>query len=252
MRSILALALTLPAVALATPTLSVSGACPGPLTIDITDVTPGAAVTLLYSPGLGADRIPAGSCEDVATGLSPLRRLTTTRDADRDGRVRLTPTAPDAACGVHLQALDGSDCSLSSVETIGAAAPDSCRLVAGILWCFHPTECGRACADTCAANGLAPMADREAWFEAQNTAEECQPIADAFGAFEPVDVASWTYGCMNDGHASDHTGLDDTVNTAVSWLCSSYAGCPDSIIDNMDQLGVACGAGSRKTVCACE
>jgi hypothetical protein len=236
-------------------TLSMDGACPGAVDINLSGFTPGAtAVFLAGFSGEGSDVIGVGACAGTVTGLAGVRFLTRVT-ADGAGAAAFSPTIGESRCDTPIQVLDTATCTLSNVTTANSGGPigETCRDVAGITWCFHPSECGIACADTCAANGLAPMADRVAWFEAQNTIEECQPIADAFGAFEPVDINGWSYGCMNDGHGSDHTGLDASVNTSVPWLCSSSAGCPDSIIDNMDQLGVPCGPdASRKTVCACE
>ncbi len=234
--------------------LSTDGACPGPVTIEITG-NPGDTFVLVAGDSAGSTMVPGGACAGTELGVESdgtLTKLGPLPDMDGDGVITMTPDLPDRVCGMHLQALNMGDCSTSEVQTFGGGMPDSCRLVDGIMWCFHPSECGIACNDTCAANGMAPMADSVRWFEAQNSAEECQPIADAFGAFEPVEVGGWSYGCMTDGHATDHTGLDADVNRSTGWLCSTAESCTTSILTNMDQLGVPCGPSSRKTVCACE
>ncbi|MFT4628479.1 MAG: hypothetical protein ACI8PZ_007174, partial [Myxococcota bacterium] len=53
MRTLVLAALALPAAALAAPTLSISGDCPGAINIDITGLTPGGTMTLLFSGGEG-------------------------------------------------------------------------------------------------------------------------------------------------------------------------------------------------------
>ena len=250
MRTAVLAALLLPTTALGV-TLELSGACPGPVSIEASGLD-GANVVLLVGSDTGSSSVPGGPCADVDSGLDgPLRWFGPFTDGDGDGVATVRPTLPGGACGMTFAALDLSTCAVSAPATIGAPAPGTCQTVAGIQWCYHPSECGMACNDTCAAVGLTPMADSGAWFEAQNEPAECEAIAGAFGAYEPVEMASWSYGCVNDGHASDHSS-GPTPNTGVSWLCSTYDGCPTSILTNLDQLGVACGPSSRMAICACE
>ncbi len=124
----------------------------------------------------------------------------------------------------------------------------SCRAVNGILWCYHPTECGRACDSTCAAVGLNPMADDNQWFAAQDTAAECQAISDAFGITQPVVLNSYAYACLEDAYGS-HTAGGGLVGPI---FCSTDSGCPAGHRSNMDQLGTPCGANSRRSICPCE
>ncbi|MFT4621728.1 MAG: hypothetical protein ACI8PZ_000380 [Myxococcota bacterium] len=119
MRYLVLAALALPAAALAAPVLSISGDCPGAINIDVTGLTPGGNMTLLFSGGEGADALPAGACRGAVTGLSPVRWGMTAPDGDGDGTMSFSPTVPDSACGKHVQILDAASCELSSVETIG-------------------------------------------------------------------------------------------------------------------------------------
>ncbi len=232
-------------------TLTAEGTCPGPVTFDIASLS-GRDVVLLAGRGEGAAPIPGGPCRDVDSGLAgPLRFFGPFRDGDGDGAVALVPSLPPSACGMTFSALDVATCAVSEPTAIAPAAPDSCEVVDGITWCHHPSECGMACNDTCAAVGRVPMADSDRWFAAQDSIEECETIAAAFGAFSGVEMAGWTYGCMNDGHASDHSA-GPRPNLDVAWLCSTYSGCPDNILTGLDQLGVACGPASRMAICACE
>ncbi len=126
--------------------------------------------------------------------------------------------------------------------------PDTCVEANGLTWCYNPEACGEACNDVCAVYGGTPVADSAVWFEAQNTTEECQVISQAFGLGTSVSMASYTYGCAEDT-GGDHVapgGLNSPL------LCSTSNGCPDNHRTNMDQLDVACGADSRRSVCPCE
>jgi hypothetical protein len=246
MQRLITLALLFPATALAGGmTLSTSGSCPGVMTFSVDGLAPGAPFALISANGPGSATLSSGPCAGTMTGLSPSGlafRGVHTGD--------VTPTIPGAACSAWVQALDPDGCALSPAVMIESPEGDSCREVAGQMWCHHPTDCGVACNDTCAAVGMAAMADSVAWFELQDTVEECTAISMAFGNSNPPDIASWTYGCMEDGHS----GFRDpgVVDLSTGWLCSSYAGCPESHRTNMDGLGVACGASSRFSICPCE
>ena len=168
MRMFALVALALPALATAAPVLTISGDCPGAIDIDITGLTPGGNMTLLFSGGEGADALPAGACRDTVTGLSPVRWGMTAPDADGDGNMSFSPTVPDSACGKHVQILDASTCELSSVETIGGGG-------GGDGWYFGAYEgiptvpdpsvyyggaSAFACADVCAYWGGAAVGAR--------------------------------------------------------------------------------------------
>ena len=126
--------------------------------------------------------------------------------------------------------------------------PDTCVQANGLTWCYNPDACGQACNDVCAVFGTVPVADNTVWFEAQNTAGECQNISEAFGLGSSVSMASYTYACSEDtgGNHTAPGGLNSPL------LCSTSTGCPSNHRTNMDQLGVACGPGSRRSVCPCE
>jgi len=126
--------------------------------------------------------------------------------------------------------------------------PDSCVEANGLTWCYNPEACGQACNDVCAAVGGTPVADNGIWFEAQNTAQECENISQAFGLGTNVSMATYTYACSEDqgGTHDAPGGLKDGL------LCSTHVNCPQNHRTNMDQLGVACGTGSRRSVCPCE
>ena len=126
MRLIALALLSLPLAAQAAPSLSIEGECPGLSTIEITGLTPGGNMTMLFSAGLGEGAIPAGGCGGTITGLDPVRWAMTTPDVDGDGNMRFSPFMPESACGKHVQIMDPTDCSLSGIVTIGegGGAPD--------------------------------------------------------------------------------------------------------------------------------
>jgi hypothetical protein len=252
-------ALALTSSAFGSTEMLIEGACPGEVSIEITGEPGSRFVLIMGDKAREPAVIPGGRCAGTDLAVEApgaLTKLGPLPDLDGDGRISLNPVLPDALCGKALQVLNLDDCTTRAaglpIEDVVIPVSDSCREVAGNMWCFHPSECGIACEETCRANDMTVSLDEERWFEAQNTAEECQPIADAFGATLPVEVSGWTYTCVTDGHSTDHTGLEDTINTSTAWACSTTPGCPRDIRTNMDQLGVPCGPDSRKTICLCE
>ncbi|MFT4626482.1 MAG: hypothetical protein ACI8PZ_005159 [Myxococcota bacterium] len=170
MRAIVALSLfSLPVIASAAPAVSATGSCPGPATITVTGLTPGAGAAFLHGSGAGSDRIPGGPCADTLSGLAGLQFLSVVPDSDGDGTVTLSPTLPGPACARDLQVLDTADCSLSAlldVGAIGAGGGDD-------YWLFGnyegtPTFFDGAvgydgevnCPDTCAFEGLEAVGAR--------------------------------------------------------------------------------------------
>ena len=129
--------LCLPAAALAAPTLTLSGACPGVIDIDIAGLTPSGEMMLLFSGGEGADALPAGACAGTPTGLSPIRFGLRAPDVDGDGAMAFSPDVPGGACGKHVQILDTATCELSPVRTLGEGGP-----VPGDLIYAAVGECG--------------------------------------------------------------------------------------------------------------
>ena len=145
----------------------------------------------------------------------------------------------------------GKTCSHSCDGGVCSCFPKcQCVFANGLWWCFHPTACGRACNETCAAWGLAPVADTEAWFAAQDTVAECQAVSEAFGLGSVVEVDGYGVACLEDAwgdHASD-SGL-------IAPLTSSpYAAGPSGNLTEMDQGWISCEAdtNTRRSVCPCE
>ncbi|MFT4626276.1 MAG: hypothetical protein ACI8PZ_004953 [Myxococcota bacterium] len=102
-------------VALATPTLSiVEGSCPGPVRIEVTDLTPRWNANFYVGLATGDDLIATGRCAGTPTGLGGEIKVGTARTPD-DGIVRLAPRLPEIACDRYLQVIDEGTCELSNV-----------------------------------------------------------------------------------------------------------------------------------------
>lgn len=158
-----------------------------------------------------------------------------------------TAACTAGACGV---AACSPGYTLSNGHCVPAApaVPASCRLVNGILWCYDPNACGKACNDVCSSLGLSITISNADWFAAQNTAAKCQAISDAFGLGGTVTVGDFGFACIEDwqGNHAAPGGLLPPL------LCSINPGCPRLHRTLVDQLGVACGPSSRRAVCPCQ
>ncbi|MFT4628544.1 MAG: hypothetical protein ACI8PZ_007240 [Myxococcota bacterium] len=144
-----------PAAAIAVPTLSVEGECPGLATVTVADVTPGASVTFLLSGvGEGANVVPGGACAGAVTGLAGPRRMFSVPDSDGDGVITYSPDLPDGACSKWVQVMDGDSCGFSNVvdmSTVGAVGcvPSGARAAFDTLnvdtagGCWSDNPCSR-------------------------------------------------------------------------------------------------------------
>jgi len=97
------------------PTIALTGACPGPATVQMTNMTAGGLVGLGYSRNLGNAVIPTGGCAGTVLDLAGPTLLTQVV-ADGQGAANFQGNIPVTACGnVHLQALDFSSCETSNL-----------------------------------------------------------------------------------------------------------------------------------------
>jgi hypothetical protein len=204
-----------------TQTCSVSNGTGTVAGADVTDVV----VSCQCSPGrANCDAVAANGCED------------------------------DLSTASHCGAC-GNACSGTTPRCIGGtcALPPTCRIVNGIPWCYDPNACGQGCTAVCGAVGMPFTLSDAEWFAAQDTMPECQAISDAFGLTGAVAIFSFVYACAEDGYGV-HTapgGLIPAVDTGGGLLCSSNPSCPAAHRVQTDQGGVACGSGSRRSVCPC-
>jgi hypothetical protein len=162
----------------------------------------------------------------------------------------INPLTDSIYCGASGDCLAGNvgiTCGNNQTCSGGVCTLGTCRTVGGINWCYHPTACGKACNDTCAFFGKTPMANQTTWLNAQNSVAKCQTIATAFGVVGTPSVNSYTHACLEDSSGTHQTGV-----LKGPLLCSSFSGCPESHLTNMDNIGVACNGNSRIAICPCE
>lgn len=102
------------------PALTISGPCPGPMTLEISGATPRGTVALLASARGGTYTIPSGPCAGTALDIQPPFAPGTPLllRADLRGVVRLSRVAPGAACGLWAQAVDVATCRVSNRAAI--------------------------------------------------------------------------------------------------------------------------------------
>jgi len=98
--------------------LSISGSCPGSMTVEIANLTPGASVGVGLSGTPGTFDLPSGDCAGTTLNLGlPLvaSRFVT---ADANGTVQLEATPSDGVCNSKVQAVDLSTCEVSEVVDV--------------------------------------------------------------------------------------------------------------------------------------
>ncbi len=99
------------------PEITVSGVCPGEVTVNISGVTPDGLVAILAAASEGTFTVPGGRCAGTELGLADPRVLTTVT-ADINGEVSLAPTVSAGACGLFIQAADVTTCMPSNVAQV--------------------------------------------------------------------------------------------------------------------------------------
>lgn len=121
---------------------------------------------------------------------------------------------------------------------------DEYRTVNGTLWAAG--LCGQSCIDACRRirYDFEPLPDADA-FELQNEPQECQALAEAFG-FAGYSLGNYAYACLEDSEG-DHSASFFVGEL----LCSTDPTCPSQHRTSMDNAGVPCGPGSRRSICAC-
>ncbi|PCJ51590.1 MAG: hypothetical protein COA70_13975 [Planctomycetota bacterium] len=102
-------------------TLSLSGTCPGLVTVDVSGAGAGATIAVAWSLNTGTFSLPPGPCAGTVLGLNN-PNLLTFLTADALGNATFTGNAPTSACGAFVQIVDLSTCSVSGVETVPVPA----------------------------------------------------------------------------------------------------------------------------------
>lgn len=99
------------------PRLSVTGLCPGSVTLRLTGATPNRSVGLLWGTAAGSTPVPSGPCAGTELGLAD-PALAGVRLADRDGALSFTRPLGAGQCDRLLQVLDATTCQLSEVVAL--------------------------------------------------------------------------------------------------------------------------------------
>ncbi len=145
------------AVVLATPvlaqasTFTITGAdCPSPTTWAGSGFTPSGNIQIVSSTDVGADSLTVGGCV-VTTGLAaPTARAVMAADAS--GNLAFNPNLPSAACGMFMQIVDLTTCTVSDIAQMPAQnwfKVGSYNVGDGASWVGAPATytCKEACAE---------------------------------------------------------------------------------------------------------
>ena len=97
--------------------VSLSGSCPGSMTVEITGATAGATVAIGIGSGTDGTMLPGGPCAGTMIDLSGIgtrRELT----ADPTGTVSFNAEPGAGICGGLIQAVDFATCEASAIVTV--------------------------------------------------------------------------------------------------------------------------------------
>lgn len=202
---------------------------------------PGLICVLLGCGGAGdqgAKPAPGTSQEDDLV-ITPFAKPACTQGMINKGLVSCGAHATAGKCSRDKTHCDATACDAGYDLLDGvcvASGTGECKTVNALLWCRAPDAASQTCSAVCSAVGKTVVTDNAAWFEAQNTIEECTAIATAFGlppVYTPLDTS--TYACVE----YTTTGTDDNT------LCSILPGCPANHVNGSDGFGL-------KSVCPCQ
>ena len=101
------------------PTLTLSGECPGRVTLTASSASPGGTLALIGAVDAGEDAIPTGPCEGIDTELDApdLLRFFT---ADGTGSFSATGSLDASRCGLLARLVDITTCRQSNIDSFPA------------------------------------------------------------------------------------------------------------------------------------
>ena len=99
------------------PTLAVTGSCPGTARFRLTGLTPNTAAQVYGSKRQGATKLTSGACSGTQLGLDQAR-LIATKTADQNGVVSLQRTLNTDVCQGFVQGIDLSSCAVSNIPQL--------------------------------------------------------------------------------------------------------------------------------------
>lgn len=98
------------------PALALSGVCPGPVTLDASNMTPGGPVAFYYALSAGSTTIPGGHCAGMVLPVTGPTQLGPFVNADGAGNASISGTAQPNHCGlVRVGAVDIGPCTPTNV-----------------------------------------------------------------------------------------------------------------------------------------
>jgi len=99
------------------PALAISGSCPGTMTADASNMTPGGPVVFVYGNS-GSWTAAGGPCAGLTLPLDAANHIGSVA-ADGSGNASISGDVPAGACGVKMVvAVDGSTCTASNAVGI--------------------------------------------------------------------------------------------------------------------------------------
>jgi hypothetical protein len=98
------------------PSMTVSGTCPGTMTLSGSGMTASGAVAIVYGPA-GSFTVPGGSCAGLVLDIAA-PTLGAVVTADAAGDVSISPSIPGAACGSTVQMIDLTACAATNSEIL--------------------------------------------------------------------------------------------------------------------------------------
>lgn len=101
----------------AAPNLSVTGTCPGPMTVTISGLTPGGSYYLARAQNAGVATIPGGPCGGTEIRLNPASPgwSVSTLSSPPSGTATFSITAPASMCNRRFEVVDVGSCQVSNV-----------------------------------------------------------------------------------------------------------------------------------------
>ncbi|MFT4626404.1 MAG: hypothetical protein ACI8PZ_005081 [Myxococcota bacterium] len=189
----------LAATALAAPSLTLDGECPGRVTFDMADITPTGNVMLFAGSGRGSEPVEVGHCAGTNTGLAgPLRWFGPVDERDGDGLMTLSRSMGGGGCRLSFALLDLATCELSAVRSFVEPDPVFVDTYTGASQTVYKLE----------ARDL-PPGDAAIWY---------QEICEGMG-LRPVscDPARW-------GDTYDATAWNAVVLDADHYSCNVSSG----------------------------
>ncbi|MCC6906732.1 MAG: hypothetical protein IT430_02210 [Phycisphaerales bacterium] len=98
--------------------LSVTGACPGTVTVAWNNATPNTQLAIVFGQNQGSTIIPGGPCAGTELGVQNGVQLIRTVSSGANGNGSVNGAAGTAACGRYLQLVEAGSCDTSNVDQI--------------------------------------------------------------------------------------------------------------------------------------